>query len=87
MRQHKFAIGYSFEAIFKKWQQQHWYEFSVAHNEKLKLYRPMQFKMYTHKTSNGWHLPFRTNEEAQSKTSNRYGLPKHWACVRLKEKK
>lgn len=86
MRQHKHAIGKNFNEIFKLWQQEHWYGFKIGENKPIELITPMQFKMFIHKNDNNfWHLPFKSYEEANSKTWNQYALPKNWACIKLKE--
>ncbi|XP_055303152.1 mitochondrial ribonuclease P catalytic subunit-like [Sitodiplosis mosellana] len=85
MRQHKFAIGQQFDALFKKWQQEHWYGFTIGTDKPIELVKPMAFKMYSHKIGDFWHLPFKTNAEIESKTWNQYDQPKNWACVRIKQ--
>lgn len=88
MRQHKHAIGRKFNDIFKKWQQEHWYGFIIGENNKpIELVKPMQYKMFPHKTEQFWHLPFKSYEEANSKSKfNQYALPKNWACIQIKKK-
>lgn len=86
MRQHKYAIGNKFDMLFKLWQQDHWYGFSSGNNQAIQLTKPMQFKMYTHKVGDFWHIPFKSREELESKTWNSYEMPKNWACIRIKQK-
>lgn len=84
MRQHKVAMGPQFNELFKKWQQEHWYGFTIGKDKPIELIKPMAFKMYSHKIDETWHLPFKTNAEIESKTWNKYEQPKNWACVRIK---
>lgn len=85
MRQHRFAIGPKFNELFKKWQQEHWYGFKIGADKPIDLIKPMQFKMYTHKIGDYFHLPYKTIAEIESKTFNYYDQPKHWACIRIRK--
>lgn len=85
MRKHKFAIGKQFNRLFKLWQQDHWYGLSVGEDGQIQLIKPMQFKMYTHKAGDYWHLPFRRSQKAESRAW-RCEPPKNWACIKLKSK-
>lgn len=85
MRQHKFAIGRQFDEYFKLWQQNHWYGFVPGKGKPIEMFKPMQFKMHSHKVEEYWHLPFKSKQEIDSNTWSNYQLPKNWACVRLKK--
>lgn len=85
MRNHKVEMGNNFNGLFKLWQQDHWYGFFTEDGQTIQLTKPMQFKMYTHKTGDFWHIPFKSREELESKTWNYYEIPKNWACMRLKD--
>ncbi|XP_031628172.1 mitochondrial ribonuclease P catalytic subunit-like [Contarinia nasturtii] len=84
MRDHKFAIG-RYNELFKLWQQEQWYGFTLGQNKPIELVKPMQYKMYIHKVGDYWHLPFKTNEHLEAKMWNSYELPEDWACIRIKE--
>lgn len=86
MRQHKFAIGRYFDKLFKLWQQEHWYGFTIGQNQAINIIKPMQFKMYCHKVGDSWHLPFKSDKEIELNTWSYYDLPKNWGCIRFKSK-
>lgn len=82
MQDYKFAIGKQCEGIFELWLQEHRYKFRfVGDDDKLKLFRPIKLKMYTHKKDDFWNLPFKSDEETLDQNES----PKNWACIRLIE--
>lgn len=83
MRQHKFAIGSELNTIFKKWQQQCWYNFGFNASGQINMWQPIKFNMFCHKSNNYWHIPFIENNLGDTEVATKYEMPNNWACVKL----